>query len=1623
KFNFDNQHIVNITGGSGVTGSVSTNVLYNKAFGNVALGEVVRYGYTATAKYGSTTFFTTSSVSAKSLTASTSKWTGVSGSDIPIAWTAANVDIDVEVYVNGVKITDKWDDYLEFKANVSGNIATQTPFTTYWKGTSAYNATTATDISELIGTFKTGENISIVVQPKSGYNFSIEYKDCGFKERASGYFQKAETISASGSGTTSSPFVLGNIIEVNGGGKIMLKLMERSYDNGIVLYSEIEGKTQDVKYPAPSQNPILFSGNNVRYVAKAEKQTLPMKANGTYKFAVDNLNQIGYGLISIEIRYTDVNGTAQVQTLTNNTTFSLDSKVKQALDANKEVEIVVNFSYNPVQYEIHFYERTASGDVGDCLNNSSDVVKTTTGGASTIKVVLNGVTWTQESSNSPLGQIGKIGTTIDTKTADLWKFSFESQGIYKTVDVIMFNQTAAKYGTLTINTLSDSKNYTEFQVSDFGFEKDGIVKIYVLMEMQGFEVKIERELQVVNADQTTFSYESEDLLAVWRIQGQTIANPLIVAHGTNVQTDRANNIITIGSYIVKLNYAPNAVFYNLATEVISVVENGTTTRYSTTNVNATISRAITIKITFELNLFDINVYSYFPDNTSAQKLKTLEDLTLGKQVKLTTTEMAKAGWDVSKIYLYASSSDGNPIVWTTVKNSLVNSNWTSGDLIYNIKLQSNTSKLTSSTLTNFTFGANYFTIFVVYEARDYQIVFSSTTPDKIDMQGNVLGKVTASNVTTVYNLKYGTNLSTVITSLPTASFPNGEYKFEGWSYVRLNGQVFDYANKKFTKENFSTIDHTTKTLTLYMITSPSVVEITYSEANTSGTATYAANNKYTNVPTITKQGHTLAGWQDADGNVYINIESNTVTYAYWNKGQATTLYPIWEAKIITVTYVDKNGTTLGTGTVTYGASNYANVPAAPMVANFSFQHYKYVGAANLLVYSNNNGSAYNINDFNPTFKATYKLSGSGGFDWDLGDGWFAGSGFASAPNGIQNAATTPQYYANYASKDYPLSIKPNTIISGATYTYTWTRTQNGALDSSWTKTGQSISLRDVRDSGIYTVSIKIEFDGESITETYSIDLTVVPRTIQINQQGQTANVVAKYFDNSTLMPSSWNKISTNICDAALTLKLVFAQANVGTALAVSASLDADESSAYLVSNYVLPSVTGSIVALPVEFNVSGSQNQIGATNRQVIVPDDCITRKFGTLNQNVYCGISNLDVFLGNNVTATVSTNKNEVGIYKFDGASLILTASVAYGTFSSANLSISKTGSYEIADPGNDYINITINLNYDNTSTTINVEDIASIQVPTTAYQDIYTTKRTISIGGTRNFYQNKAFDISLFINKSNDFWTQKIGIKVDSAEETFSQSANALLASQKFALDMNQYYQTAKQIIVNIYITNIVNISYNYNLVGGETLVNASECVNGAKFVYKQTIIASGNALPQPNRIGWQFAGWRYDSVDNNGNITAVAITDNTVWSYKGNETFVLYATYTLKSPEIAVSANINKTYDANVENITFTISNYNGESITYSVKLQKVVNGVSTNDSVFAQSDAVVTKSVVNVIDSANYKLIVIATAGDETLTAESAEIIVTINPYQIFESGITLNKIYDATDALKVYDSAL
>ena len=890
---------------------------------------------------------------------------------------------------------------------------------------------------------------------------------------------------------------------------------------------------------------------------------------------------------------------------------------------------------------------------------------------------------------------------------------------------------------------------------------------------------------------------------------------------------------------------------------------------------------------------------------------------------------------------------------------------------------------------------NYMFFIAVYEANIYTLSFD--TSDFTDDVQNQDYNVVLSNNNTL-SIEYNTNVVEG-GDIPTASLEgNNMLRFTGW-------QNTDYGIYLEYNEGLGTFSTTAgwsgtpsgNTIVLEPVFEPKTVTLHYCDenGNTTGQTTSVVYGKTPtstlNVPSA-RQGYTFGGWMYDDEVIYPYNNGSWGTLQNWTAMVLdANLIPVWNAVTVEVTLH------AGLGQFASGVSSFtANV-------RFGTNDYMPNGSLTNPIWSTT-GATY---EFAGYYRAI--LNGKNYYFYDAAD----------PRNTVCDFTTNVTFYAcyNLVSVDATLAVTGQSsaswVYDGQSYNLAVSLPSDLPLTMgsvTYSKDGQVItntSLKDVAQSGVYTCTVSVTggettsgsirvFTSGTVTATAQLEVNISPKTITISQNGVHTNVIEKVFDNTVNAPS--NIIFNGfISGDSVTGSLSYVDKNVGTDKEIKVTLSGSDS-----GNYVCEEVTGEITPYKIIFNVSGSKYRVGAEDEKIAIESQNITLDSSSSRFLTQIGIS---------PSISLQTSRNVAGIYTYGGgANAIEVVNFALnGTdVEQNNFTYTIRGQYELVDAGAEDIVVQIRLHCDDTDD-LDISTLGTITVNGTYNQISENGTQSVYIVDTRSHFQQNS-TLSLVLNRNVNYWIDRVLVN------SVVTSVNINTTSNQDNISYTITDLASGTIIIDIYITTLSNITFNYNLNEGETL--SGSLPQTTKFAYQKTIAQSMNEydamLPSAegiNREGFVFTGWKLES--NNQDITT-----STVWSFRGDATLV--AQYSISDIEVEFYADdilgeivsnastFEQTYDGASHILEYEITNQNDSAINYSYSWRRNSAQMSNTTN---------NLTVTNVQDSGTYTVTIRATSKQNSLIYTTLTLTLNVNiaPAELFRNGYIITKEYDGTTA--------
>lgn len=422
---------------------------------------------------------------------------------------------------------------------------------------------------------------------------------------------------------------------------------------------------------------------------------------------------------------------------------------------------------------------------------------------------------------------------------------------------------------------------------------------------------------------------------------------------------------TLKSIAVTWTAVTNASSYTLK----FYANDGTTLHATITGLSGT-SRTITT-----------TDYSSLADNTAYKVSITA----IGTGNYATSSESSKASATTASVYTLTYNYDN-----ATSGNSDATSSFITGGSALTLPVPART---------GYTFDG-------WYEASDLSGTKLSSTYSPTQSR-TVYAKWVASALTVTYDSQGGSSVTagTVNTgsnlTAPTAPTKAG-YTFSGWS-TSSTGSVVSFTGGYAHGQ--------TASFTLYAIWSANALTITYNSnggtAVADGTVNTGANiSAAPSAPT--KTGYTLSGWSATDGGSVISFP--------YTHGQTSnfTLYAIWSANALTVTYNSNGGSVVTSGSTTSGAS-IGSAPTAPTRSGYSFAGWSDTNGGSAITFPYAHGQTANFTLYaiwtGSTYTVTYVYNSATSGNSTVSDSFTSGLTAITLPTPARTGYTFLGWYS------------------------------------------------------------------------------------------------------------------------------------------------------------------------------------------------------------------------------------------------------------------------------------------------------------------------------------------------------------------------------------------------------------------------------------------------------------------------------------------------------------------------------------------------------------------------------------------------------------------------------------
>ena len=352
------------------------------------------------------------------------------------------------------------------------------------------------------------------------------------------------------------------------------------------------------------------------------------------------------------------------------------------------------------------------------------------------------------------------------------------------------------------------------------------------------------------------------------------------------------------------------------------------------------------------------------------------------------------------------------------------------------------------------------------------VVNSSSTSQTVKFYTLTIG---LSNTTTTVNGTSISNNGTVVVAEGYAhavvAAANTGYEFVSNAVIWSNTGTMTIANTKAssTTVKLSSAGKLTSTATAksYVVTakanSGSIASTTgWTGTGTSATKSVTYKGTYGTLPSVSRTGYTLAGWNTKDDGTGTTVTASTTV----NTASAHDIYAIWTPIVYHVTLNNQDATTSGTTDAYYRYSTVTN---------------------ECYYYSNSNLSTCLSNGYNIVLPTKTGYTFGGYFTEENGGGTQYVNASGSFVNNIYLTVGDKTLYAKWTANTYTITYNGNNNTSGttATSTHTYdvekTLTANGFVRTGYTFGGWSTSASD---KSLIIDDTEYHQDSTSITSSY-----------------------------------------------------------------------------------------------------------------------------------------------------------------------------------------------------------------------------------------------------------------------------------------------------------------------------------------------------------------------------------------------------------------------------------------------------------------------------------------------------------------------------------------------------------
>lgn len=892
----------------------------------------------------------------------------------------------------------------------------------------------------------------------------------------------------------------------------------------------------------------------------------------------------------------------------------------------------------------------------------------------------------------------------------------------------------------------------------------------------------------------------------------------------------------------------------------------------------------------------------------------------------------------------------------------------------------------------------YMYFVAVYEAIDYALVFD-TSSILDDVQNEYYNVIPSNNNTLI--IEYNTSVVQG-GDIPTAALEDNDMlRFVGWQNTDIGIYLtYNDYNTSFSVTASWKSPPTQYEIVLKPIFEPKVVTLYYCNENgdrTGETVTVVYGTTPTTalrVPSA-RIGYTFCGWMYNDTLFYPYQDGAWGTFQNWTPMVLEAdLIPYWDPISISITLHSGLGSFAGgvttiTANVDYETNVY--IPNAsltdpvwePQGATYEFAgYYKAIYNGKSYYFYDATDSRNTVCDFvtsEVVFYACYTLV---------------------SVDATMYVDGQPSASWVYDSKSYNIGISlPSSlplVIQFGSETYF----KDGQLATN--------IVKDVVQSGLYTCNF-IVTSGETtvgdvrvitvgtINANAQVHVNISPKTVTISQNGVQTNVITKVFDNTVYVSNVVFNGFYAIDDVTGTIE--YEDKNVGIDKKVIVTISGKHS-----TNYVCDEMVGEITPFVICFILSGSGYSVGEQDAKISIASQNISLESDSSRFLTQVGASPILV---------IRTSRNVAGIYTYGGDpnNIEVVDFDLKGNVDINNFTFIIQGQYELIDAGAENIVVQIRLLCDDADW-VNVTSLGTLTVNGTYNEILDNGTQNVYLVDRKSNYELRP-TINIILNRDANYWFDRVLVNGQDTQLNVSSISNV----DNISYTINDFETNA--IVIDIYITTLCDITLDYNLEEGESLVNSLPTTTG--FAYQMTIQQSIDnydaVLPNAQdvqRVGFVFTGWKLQL--NNQDINT-----STSWSYRGKATLV--AQYELADIDaefyadeslgeiVSNESSFEIIYDRTVHILKYLVTNQNDYAINYTYSWTRN-SAQMANDLNYV--------SVINVPDSGEYTLTIRASSKRNSLINITRTFRLTVNiiPKGVFTSGYVITKQYDGTTATPI-----